>query len=398
MRRFSVLAATCLLVGLGVGYVARDAGLRNSSAQPPAGNGVTVTPRPLAASTGSPAPVTPGAMVALPGLADGLLPEERVSMAVYEKCNRSVVHIATRSLARDSFLQVSVRAGSGSGSVLDRQGMILTNQHVIDGAREITVSLFNGLTYPAVMVGQDPATDIAVLKIDAPADQLVPLDWGDSNNLRVGQKIYAIGNPFGLERTMSTGMISSLNRQIPSRERRTMRSLIQLDASLNQGNSGGPLLSTRGELIGMNTAIMSSDGDSAGVGFAIPASIMERIVAMLIENGRVIRPTIGVIRVYETEEGLLVVNVVKGGPADMAGLQGFSLVTKTFQQGPYRYEQSSMDPSTADLIQAVDGQPVRTADDLLAYIETKRPQDAVTLTVVRDGKKRDVPVILGRGE
>ncbi len=329
---------------------------------------------------------------------DGLLPEERINIAVYDRCNRSVVHIATRSFAIESFQQISMREGSGSGSVLDVEGRILTNYHVIDGAKEVFVSLFNGLRYPAAIVGQDPDTDIAVLKIDAPTDQLIPIAWGESQQLRVGQKIYAIGNPFGLERTMSTGMISSLNRQIPSRERRVMRSLIQIDASLNQGNSGGPLLNTRGELIGMNTAIMSSDGDSAGVGFAISASTLRRIVPQLIESGRVQRPTIGIMRVYENEEGLLIVSTASGGPADQAGLRGYSLVTKRLRQGPYIYEQPAIDPTTADLIQSIDGKQVQTADELLTHIEMKKPGDSVLLGILRDGKQLTIPVVLGQSD
>lgn len=334
----------------------------------------------------------------LMGLPDGLLPEERVSIAVYERCNRSVVHISTRSVAIDSFLHVSSTEGSGSGSVLDSDGLILTNQHVIDGAREISVSLHGGQSYQAQLVGQDPDTDIAVLKIDAPRDQLFPIEWGDSSNLRVGQRIYAIGNPFGLERTMSRGMISSLNRQIASRENRTMRSLIQIDASLNQGNSGGPLLSTSGQLLGMNTAIMSSDGDSAGVGFSIPVSTLRRIVPQLVENGRVIRPTIGISRVYEIEDGLLVVSVARGGPAQQAGLRGFSVVTRPITKGPFRFEQPVIDASTADLIQAVDGKPVNSADELLAAIEGKRPGQQVTLKIIRAGQTQSVPIVLGASE
>lgn len=327
-----------------------------------------------------------------------LLPEERVNIAVYENCNRCVVHIATRSVATESYRQLSLREGSGSGSVIDANGLILTNQHVIDGAKQISVSLYNGLSYPAMLVGQDPDTDIAILKIDAPADQLHPLSWGDSQKLRVGQKIYAIGNPFGLERTMSTGMISSLNRQIPSGTQRTMQAIIQVDAALNHGNSGGPLLNTRGQLIGMTTAIASSGGDSAGVGFAIPVSTLQRIVPQLIQNGRVIRPSIGITRVYENDAGLLIVSVANGGPADEAGLRGFSLVTKTVRQGPYRYDQTSIDTSTADLIKSVDGVPVLTADDLLTEIEKKKPGEAVILEVVRGGAIAQVQVVLGAGE
>ncbi len=326
---------------------------------------------------------------------DDLLPEERTSIAVYQRCNRSVVNVATSS-RMETLLTVSLKKGTGSGSVLDQSGIILTNQHVISGAKEITVSLSNSISYPAVLVGQDADTDIAILRIDAPPEQLEPIAWGDSQNLQVGQRIYAIGNPFGLERTMSAGMISSLNRTIPARERREMRSLIQVDMSLNQGNSGGPLLNTRGELIGMNAAIMSSDGDSAGVGFAIPSATIQRIVGKLLLHGRVVRPTIGITRVYENEQGLLVVIVARGGPAEAAGLKGFSLVTKP-RIGLHRPE-PTIDASTADLIQAIDGQPVRKADQLLEILENKSPGDTVVLDITRAGKTLRVPIKLGTSE
>lgn len=327
--------------------------------------------------------------------ADDLLPEERTNIAVYQRCNRSVVNISTSS-RMDSFLTVSLKKGTGSGSVLDQSGTILTNQHVIDGAKEITVSLSNSSSYSAVLIGEDPDTDIAILHIKAPAELLEPIAWGDSQNLKVGQRIYAIGNPFGLERTMSAGMISSLNRQIPSREGRMMRSLIQVDMSLNQGNSGGPLLNTRGELIGMNAAIMSSDGDSAGVGFAIPSSTIQRVVSKLVKYGRVVRPTIGIARVYEKEQGLLIVIVARGGPADVAGLKGFSLVTKP-RVGLHRPE-PSIDTSSADLIQAIDGMPVKTAEELLEILENKNPADTVVLDIIRHGKSMRVPLKLGSSE
>jgi S1-C subfamily serine protease len=323
------------------------------------------------------------------------LPEERANIAVYQRCNRSVVNISTSSRV-DTFLTVSLKKGTGSGSVLDQSGIILTNQHVIEGAKEITVTLSNSISYPAVLVGQDPDTDIAILKIDAPPEQLEPISWGDSQSLQVGQRIYAIGNPFGLERTMSAGMISSLNRTIPARERREMRSLIQVDMSLNQGNSGGPLLNTRGELIGMNAAIMSSDGDSAGVGFAIPSATIQRIVRKLLVHGKVVRPTIGITRVYENEQGLLVVIVARGGPAEAAGLKGFSLVAKP-RIGLHRPE-PTIDASTADLIQAIDGQPVKKADELLEILENKNPGDTVALDIVRSGKAVRVPIKLGSSE
>jgi S1-C subfamily serine protease len=325
----------------------------------------------------------------------GLLPEERVSIAVYERCNRSVVHIATKSISVGSFSQVKLREGSGSGSVLDKNGLILTNYHVIEAARKISVGLPNGLFYDAQLIGQDPDTDIAVLRIQAPPEQLFPVILGSSDELRVGQRIYAIGNPFGLERSMSTGMISSLDRQIPAKTGRSMRSLIQLDATLNQGNSGGPLLNTRGEQIGMNTAIISSDGDSAGVGFAIPSSTIRRIVTQLIEHGKVIRASIGISRVYEGDHGLLIVSTIAGGPADRAGLKGFQLVKQVGRQGGFQFEQTYYDLTTADLIEAIDGQPVQGADHLLALIEAKRPGDTVQVTTVREGRRQQINVQLG---
>lgn len=327
-----------------------------------------------------------------------LTPEEQVNTRVYETCNHCVVHIATKARRVESFLTISVREGSGSGSIVDDQGHILTNYHVVEGARDITVSLHDSSEYAGTLVGYDAETDIAVLKIDAPAQELKPLVWGDSTNLRVGQRIYAIGNPFGLERTMSTGIISSLNRQIPAGQHRTMRSLIQLDIALNQGNSGGPLINSRGELIGMNTAIMSTNGDSAGVGFAIPVSTIRRIVPQLITTGRVVRPTIGITRVYENDGGVLVVSVVAGGPADKAGLRGFTLRSKTIRQGPFRYEQPVVDPDTADLITAANGKPVRTADELLEIIESSQPGSVVNLTIVREGQTQNVRVTLGSSE
>ena len=349
--------------------------------------------------------VLPPAMVNQPGGfadefglgSDGLLPSERNSIAVYEKSNRSTVHISTSTIELDAFLQVSMRGGGGSGSILDREGRILTNQHVIEGAREISVRLANGSSYPAELVGQDKLTDIAVLQINAPPNLLVPIEWSENKHLIVGQRIYAIGNPFGLERTLSAGMISSLNREF-SEEGRIMRSLIQIDASINQGNSGGPLLNTRGQLIGMNTAIMSSDGDSAGVGFAIPISTLARIVPQLIQSGKVLRASIGLRRVYETEKGLLVVAVLENGPADLAGLQGFGIATKTYQQGPYTYQQQSLDTSRADLILSIDGQGVKTAEEMLSIIESKRPGDQVMLTIIRNKQRKQLPVVLGQSQ
>ncbi len=335
-----------------------------------------------------------------PPVDDELTPDERVNVSVYENVNRSVVNITTKVGRPDTFFFSLEPAaeGAGSGSVLDREGHVLTNYHVIEGAQEIRVTLFDGETYDAGLMGYDPVYDIAVLKIDAPADTLFPVQFGNSNNLRVGQKVFAIGNPFGLERTMTVGIISSLNRSLPSRSARVMKSIIQIDAALNQGNSGGPLLDSRGRLIGMNTAIASRTGENTGVGFAIPVNNIQRVVPQLIRNGRVIRPDIGITRVYQIEEGLVIATLAAGGPAEQAGLRGFRLIRQQRRRGPFVYEETQIDRSNADLIIAIDGQRVRTADDLLSAIESKRPGDTVTLTVIREAREIQVPVTLGSGD
>jgi S1-C subfamily serine protease len=272
----------------------------------------------------------------------------------------------------------------------------LTNYHVIDGAKQITVMLYNADAFPADLVGQDPENDIAILKINAPDSMLFPIQWGDSSNLKVGQHIVAIGNPFGFERTMTTGIISSLNRQIESKVRdRMIKSLIQIDAALNQGNSGGPLMNSRGELIGMNTAIATRSGDNSGIGFAIPINTIRRVVPQLISTGRVQRPTIGIMQVVENEKGLLVANLTPNGPAERAGLKGLKVERKKVRRGPLTVEQSVVDPSQADLIIGVDDKNVKNSDDLLGAIEAKKSGDQVVLRVVRQGQIIQVPVILG---
>lgn len=328
------------------------------------------------------------------GLAE-FTPEEQVNIAVYEQTNQSVVNITTTMVRGDAFFFSEVPAeGSGSGSVLDRQGHILTNYHVIEGAREADVRLFNGDSYSATLVGQDPNNDIAVLKIDAPAEVLFPVVLGDSTGLRVGQKAYAIGNPFGLERTLTVGVISSLNRQLASPNQRTMKSIIQIDAALNRGNSGGPLMSSRGRLIGMNTAIASRVKENSGVGFAVPVNTIRRVVPQLLRHGRVIRPTIGITRDYESEDGLTIVSTAKGGPADKAGLRGFRLVREERRLGGFVQVRTRVDPSYADTIVAVDGKRVRTTDDLQTIIESKKPGDTVTVAILREGQKMNVLVVL----
>jgi S1-C subfamily serine protease len=211
----------------------------------------------------------------------------------------------------------------------------------------------------------------------------------------VGQKVYAIGNPFGLERTLTVGIISSLNRSLPALNRRTMKSIVQIDAAINPGNSGGPLLNSHAQLIGMNTAIASRTRQNTGVGFAIPVNTIKRVVPQLIENGRVIRPDLGISRFYESERGLLIAAVAPDGPADQAGLRGFRLVRTQSRRGPFIVEQTRIDQNSADLLVAVDGHRVRTVDQLLDQLEGKQPGQQVVVTVLRDGRQVDVPVVLG---
>ncbi len=327
---------------------------------------------------------------------EALTPEERINVKVYEKCNRSVVNISTLTVRPDRWMLFEVPAeGSGSGSVLDRAGHILTNYHVIEDARQVAVTLFNEETYVAQLVGADPVNDIAVIKIDAPAEQLFPISLGSSEALRVGLRVFALGNPFGLNRTMSTGIIASLNRSLQVRDNWVIKSIIQIDASINPGSSGGPLLDSNGLLIGMNTAIATASSQqiqqSAGIGFSIPVALIRRVVPELIQHGRVIRGEIGISHVSEIDGGLRVVQLTPGGPAEQAGLRGPR--TNVERQG--RFEFRRTDWSRADIIVAVDGDAVSTAAEFLEHIESKKPGNVVQLTIVRQGQTMTVDITLG---
>jgi S1-C subfamily serine protease len=329
---------------------------------------------------------------------DDFAPEERTNILVYEKANRAVVNITTKSAQRELLFLEVPSEGAGSGSLLDKSGHVLTNYHVVEGAQEIRATLHSGKSYDGSLVGYDPPNDIAVIKINAPAEELFPIELGDSSRLRVGQVVYAIGNPFGLERTMTTGIISSINRSFPIRAGRTMKSMIQIDAALNRGNSGGPLLDTRGRLIGMNTAIASSTGENTGVGFAIPVDAAKRVVPQLIATGKVTRPDAGISRVYQSEHGLVIATLIPGGPAERAGLRGFRVVREQKRRGPFIVEERHVDRGNADTIVAVDGEKATTADDFLTLIEHHRPGEQAVITVIRGGQLVDVPVTLGAGE
>ena len=267
--------------------------------------------------------------------ADRLTPEERVNIDVYEAANRSVVHINTKSIQIDRFFMMTRQAkGTGSGAVIDKAGHILTNYHVVDGARNIDVTLASSETYSAKLVGKDKEHDIAILRIDAPAEELSPINLGTSDNLRVGQRVYALGNPFNWDGSLTTGIISSLNRDLPSRvDGRVMSSLIQTDAAMNPGNSGGPLLDTSARMVGMCVAIATRTGQNTGVGFAIPIDRIKQIVPELIQHGRVVKADIGITHVMETGSGLVIAHLAPDGPAAQAGLRGFRKVVQRRQQG-----------------------------------------------------------------
>lgn len=329
-----------------------------------------------------------------------LIPEERVSIQIYEKVNKSVVNIDTRTTHNIFLLGEFNEPGAGSGVVLDREGHILTNSHVIDKVNSVTVTLFNSESYTATVVGEDSITDLAVLKIDAPAQFLFPAILADSSRLLVGQKVFAIGNPFGLERTLTSGLISSLNRSIPGRiEARSIKGAIQIDAAINPGNSGGALLDTQGRMIGINTAIASKSGGSHGVGFAIPANTISRIVPQLLKNGKVIRGDIGIMNVREIErdsvQGLLLISMVSKGAAEKAGLRGPKVVKeRAILRGTIIIERPKADLNAADVIVGVNGTKTKKAEDFTAVIDDHKPGDRIVLDVIREGNLIRVPVVL----
>ena len=320
----------------------------------------------------------------------GLAPDEAVAAYVYEANDRSVANIGTRIGAARGLFGENPTEDSGSGFILDHDGHLLTNNHVIESAQRILVTLYDGQEYDAQLVGADPINDLAVVKINAPADMLVPVRFASSSSLKVGMRVFAIGNPFGLERTMTTGIISSLDRTLPVTLARSIKSVIQIDAAINPGNSGGPLLNSHGEVIGINTAIASKTGQNSGVGFAIPSNLLARIVPELIEHGRFIRPEFGIDEVTKTEAGLRIMTLVPDGPAAKAGLRGPEI--RRTKRGVFTFE--NRDVSRADVIVGVNGKKTIKPDDFLSEVESHRPGDRITIEVIRDGGVVSVPILL----
>jgi len=267
----------------------------------------------------------------------------------------------------------------------------LTNFHVVSAAESLEVTLFDGSTHPARVVGMDPSNDIAVIRVKVAKAKLVPLAIGDSADLHVGQKVLALGNPFGLQRTLTTGIISSIERTIRAKNGRTIKGIIQTDAAINPGNSGGPLLNSRGQVIGVNSAILSPVGQSADIGFAVPINTIKRILSSLIEKGRVIRADLGLKQVFAMDQGIYILELAEGGAADKAGLRPLEMVIERFG----RYYRRRPDPESADRIVAVQGKPVRTLDELLSEVEAHAPGETIKVRVVRERRTSEVEVTLG---
>jgi len=375
--------------------------------------GAAPTAAPTSASTAAPtpAPVTTPTPIP-PALLEDADAEERLVAGIYEQVAPSVVHIrVVQHITGTEMPRLEIpgwptppqdfyRQGEGSGFVWDTDGHIVTNYHVVEGAEKVEVAFLDGTTVLAEVVGTDPDSDLAALKVDLPADRLYPVTPGDSDALFVGQRTIAIGNPYGQEWTLTTGVVSALGRTLPSGTSRfSIPEMIQTDAAINPGNSGGPLLDREGQVIGVNTMIMSQGRSSAGVGFAIPINVVRQVVPALIEEGHYTYAWLGIAgRDLEWEialamdlppeqRGALVIEVAEGGPAEDAGLHGSD-------------ETVTIDGTDAqvggDVITAIDGQPLYGIGDLIVYLvkETQPGQD-VTLTVLREGRELQVEVTLG---
>jgi S1-C subfamily serine protease len=331
--------------------------------------------------------------------ADGLDVAERRVIDVYERVAPSVVSITTQVLRRGFFFEIP-EEGAGSGFIIDQAGHILTNYHVIDGAQEIDVSINDDYVASATVVGMDRRNDIAVLKVDAPAEILTPVELGASAHLKVGQRAIAIGNPFGqFGRTLTIGVVSALDRTLEGSDGRTITGIIQTDAAINRGNSGGPLLDSSGRVIGINTAIFSPTGTSAGVGFAVPVDTVKRLLPDLLTLGRYRHPWLGVRYAYELKaslstalglpvnQGLLIVQLYRGSPLQQANVQGAQNETVVGNQRVY---------VGGDILIAIDGNPIETLDGMETLLEDNYTVgDQVTVTLLRDGQEFNLTIELG---
>lgn len=318
-----------------------------------------------------------------------LAADEAANIELFRSVAPSVVHITNLKERRDrlSMNVTETPQGSGSGFLWDDQGHVVTNFHVIEGADRVAVTLYDNTVWPGTIVGSAPDKDLAVVKVTAPLEKLRPISVGSSRDLQVGQKVFAIGNPFGLDHTLTTGIISGLNREIRSVTQRTIYDVIQTDAAINQGNSGGPLLDSAGRLIGVNTAIYSPSGAFAGIGFAVPVDTVNRIVPQIVSTGRVFKPGLGIsplrseIAARYSIRGVAIMFVHENTPAAKAGLRGVTA-------DPYG---RSM---LGDIIVAIDGKPIADLEDLYRVLDQKNVGDRITVSIEREGKRMDVPITL----
>lgn len=329
-----------------------------------------------------------------------LIGDEQDNVAVYEKVGPSVVNITSTVLSFDNFLQAVPQKGTGSGSILDAEGRILTNYHVVKGARRLEVTLASGKRYTARMLGADPDHDLAVIQLVNPPKELTTVVLGNSETLKVGRKVLAIGNPFGLDRTLTTGIISALGRDLQSEKAgRTLRNLIQTDAAINPGNSGGPLLDNQGQLIGVNTAIFSTSGSSAGIGFAVPVETVREILPNLLAGkGKIVQhaslgvviqtlpPTVAEALNLPVQQGVLIEQVLPGSGAAAAGLQPGN---QEVVAGNLRLRIGG------DVVTAIDGVAVADAQSLISEVQKHKIGDKVSLNIVRGGQQLSVTVTLG---
>lgn len=355
-----------------------------------------VRPSPQSAPTAIVIVVTPTPLP--PEIAAAADVEEQLVINVYARASPAVVHITSRVIVRDFFRGAIPQEGTGSGFVIDTEGHIVTNNHVVEGADRIVVTLSDETSIEATVVGTDTATDLAVLKIDVPREKLYPVELGSSEELRVGQRAIAIGNPFGLDRTLTTGVISSLGRPLQISSERTVYDVIQTDAAINPGNSGGPLLNSQGKVIGVSTAIYSPSGGSVGVGFAIPADTVRRVIASIIENGYYPHPWLGISGLtivpelaealeLPVERGVLIIEAERGEAAAQAGILG---AQRNVRLGRYTI------PVGGDILIAIDGNKVREMEDMVKYLETETEiGQLVRVTILRDGQEQTVQVELG---
>jgi len=318
-----------------------------------------------------------------------LEPDEQATIGLFERTSPSVVYITSVALRRDAFgfNVFEIPQGTGSGFIWDSRGYVVTNFHVIQDAQRAEVTLADSSSWSAQLVGYEADKDLAVLKIDAPGKRLRAIDVGTSSDLKVGQKVFAIGNPFGFDQTLTTGVISALDREIASVTNRPIKGVIQTDAAINPGNSGGPLLDSAGRLIGVNTAIYSPRGAYIGIGFAVPVDTVNNVVPQLIAHGKVVRPGLGVSVATDSVmrrlglEGVLVLQVSPGSGAEQGGIQ------------PTRRDAAGR-IVLGDVIVAVDGEPVRSGDELTSVLLDHRVGDRVTVTVRRGERTVDLPVEL----